>query len=114
MSRSVVQKIASAAPVFAALGDDTRLKIVARLCTDGPQSIARLTDGSDVSRQAITKHLNLLAETGLVKSTREGRERVWQIRPTRLVEARRYLDQISDQWDAAIGRLRHLVEEDEP
>jgi DNA-binding transcriptional ArsR family regulator len=112
MNRSVVQKIASAAPVFAALGDDTRLKIVARLCTDGPQSIVRLTDGSDVSRQAVTKHLNLLAETGLVRSTREGRERVWQIRPKRLVEARRYLDQISDQWDAAIGRLRDLVEDD--
>jgi DNA-binding transcriptional ArsR family regulator len=107
------QWMASAAPVFAALGDDTRLRIVARLCADGPQSIVRLTDGSDVSRQAVTKHLDLLARTGLVKSTWEGRERVWEIKPGRLAEARQYLDQISAQWDAALGRLRDFVEEDD-
>jgi DNA-binding transcriptional ArsR family regulator len=107
-------KLAGAAPVFAALGDETRLHLVARLCTSGPQSIVRLTDGARVSRQAITKHLRALADAGLVRSAREGRERIWEIRPKRLGEARRYLDQISDQWDQAIARLRALVENDEP
>ena len=114
MSRSrSAERLASAAPVFAALGDETRLRIVARLCVEGPQSIVRLTDGSDVSRQAISKHLHLLAETGLVRGSREGRERVWEVRPRRLADARRYLEQISDQWDAAVLRLRALVEDEE-
>ena len=102
----------SAAPVFAALGDETRLELVSRLCTSGPQSITRLTDGFEVSRQAVTKHLRALEEAGLVRSVREGRERIWQIRPRRLTEARAYLDQISRQWDQAIERLRALVEEE--
>jgi len=96
--------------VFAALGDGTRLDIVARLCTDGPQSIVRLTEGTDVSRQAVTKHLHALADAGLVRSTREGRAQIWELQPKRLAEARRYLDQISDRWDEAIERLRRLVE----
>jgi DNA-binding transcriptional ArsR family regulator len=102
----------SAAPIFAALGDETRLELLARLCASGPQSIASLTGGLDVTRQAVTKHLESLAEAGVVRSTREGRERIWQIRPKRLNEARRYLDQISRQWDEKIERLRALVEED--
>ena len=101
---------ADAASVFAALGDETRLAIVARLCTEGPQSIVRLTEGANVSRQAITKHLHALAHAGLVRSKRDGRERIWQMQPRRLGDARRYLDQISAQWDAAIDRLRALVE----
>lgn len=113
MARShAALSLGRAAPVFAALGDDTRLRIVARLCTSGPQSIVRLTEGADVSRQAITKHLHTLAEAGLVSSTREGREQIWEIQPKRLAEARRYLDAISDQWDEAIDRLRGLVEKD--
>jgi DNA-binding transcriptional ArsR family regulator len=107
------QKLAAAAPVFAALGDPTRLHLVVRLSTRGPQSIARLTNGARISRQAITKHLRALAGAGLVRSTRKGRERIWEIRPRRLGDARRYLDQISNQWDEAIGRLRALVENDE-
>lgn len=98
------------APVFAALGDATRLRIVARLCDGGPQSIVRLTQGADVSRQAVTKHLRVLEEAGLVRSDRDGRERVWEIRTRRLAQARQCLDRIADQWDAAIGRLRTLVE----
>ncbi len=101
-----------AAPLFAALGDDTRLHIVARLCSSGPLSIARLTEGTNVTRQAVTKHLHTLAEAGLVRCNREGREQIWEIRPRRLGEARRYLDRISSQWDAAIERLRKLVEEE--
>ena len=105
--------LSRAAPVFAALGDDTRLGIVARLCSGGPQSIVRLAEGAGVSRQAITKHLHTLAEAGLAKSTRRGREQIWAIEPARLAEARRYLDQISSQWDDAIERLRAFVEDPE-
>jgi DNA-binding transcriptional ArsR family regulator len=113
MSRSrsaAVAKLAEAAPVFAALGDATRLRLVARLCGDGPLSIARLSDGTGVSRQAITKHLNALAAAGLARDTRSGRERIWELEPKRLENARRCLDQIADQWDAALGRLKDFVE----
>jgi DNA-binding transcriptional ArsR family regulator len=111
-SRSAAVKVAEAAPVFAALGDETRLRLVARLCTDGPLSIARLSEGTEVTRQAVTKHLHALAEVGLVRDTREGRERIYELAPKRLNEARLWLDQISERWDAAIGRLKKLVEED--
>jgi DNA-binding transcriptional ArsR family regulator len=104
-------RAAAAAPVFAALGDETRLAIVSRLCMTGPQSIARLTDGADVTRQAVTKHLHALAKAGLVRSTRDGRERIWEMQTRRLADARRYLDQISTQWDDAIDRLRAMVED---
>jgi DNA-binding transcriptional ArsR family regulator len=110
MRPSAAVKISEAAPLFAALGDETRLRIVARLCADGPQSIVRLTDGSSVSRQAITKHLRALSDAGLVRSERAGRERVWEMQTGRLAEVRRYLDQISDQWDEALGRLKSFVE----
>lgn len=106
-------QLAEAAPVFAALGDATRLRIVARLCVDGPQSIVRLTDGTDVTRQAITKHLRALEEAGLVRSTRAGRERIWEIDPRRLTAATRALEQISTQWDATLERLRAFVETDD-
>ena len=115
MSRSRtfdVPRPADAAPVFAALGDETRLAIVTRLCMTGPQSIVRLTEGTRVSRQAITKHLHALAHAGLVRSERSGRERIWELETRRLADARRYLDQISAQWDEAIDRLRALVEDD--
>src|SRR3954452_14387826 len=114
MSRShptAARKLSQAVPVFAALGDGTRLNIVARLCTSGPQSIVRLTEGTNVSRQAVTKHLHALADAGLVRSSREGRAQIWELQPKRLAEARRYLDQISDQWDQAIERLRRFVED---
>ena len=107
-----VRALSSAAPVFAALGDATRLGVVARLCTEGPQSIARLSAGAGVSRQAITKHLETLADAGLVRDARLGRERIWQLEPRRLDLARRELDLISDQWDAAIGHLKAFVEEE--
>jgi DNA-binding transcriptional ArsR family regulator len=99
-----------AAPVFAALGDETRLRLVTRLCANGPQSIARLHEGSDVTRQAITKHLTVLAEAGLVQGTRRGRERIWQLETARLERAQRCLDQISEQWDGALARLKAFVE----
>jgi len=105
-------KPGAAAPLFAALGDDTRLKLVLRLCSRGPQSITRLSEGSDVSRQAITKHLHMLGRAGLVQAKREGREQIWEIQPKRLSDAQRYLELISNRWDDAIERLRLMVEED--
>jgi DNA-binding transcriptional ArsR family regulator len=111
-SRSAAQAtLTGAAPVFAALGDTTRLRVVARLCVDGPLSITRLSAGAKVTRQAITKHLHTLADAGLVHDRRRGRERIWELEPSRLEIAHRCLDQISAQWDAAIGRLRAFVEE---
>jgi DNA-binding transcriptional ArsR family regulator len=103
--------LVEAAPLFAALGDETRLHIVARLCSDGPLSIVRLRAGTPVTRQAITKHLHALADAGLVRGSRRGRERIWRLESRRLDEARRCLDRISQQWDDALGRLKAFVEE---
>lgn len=111
MPRASTARLVNAAPVFAALGDPARLTLVSRLCSEGPLSIVRLTEGASMSRQAVTKHLNALSDAGLVHSERSGRERVWELRPQRLDEIRRHLDQISLQWEAAIGRLRALVEQ---
>src|ERR1017187_8015050 len=99
------------APFFAALGDETRLRLVARLCHGGPMSISKLTEGSNVTRQAITKHLRVMEGSGIVRGTRRGRERVWQLDQRRLPDARRYLDAISKQWDDALVRLREFVED---
>ena len=110
-SRSAAAKVTDAAPVFAALGDATRLRLVARLSGDGPLSIASLSEGAGVTRQAVTKHLLTLADAGLVRDSRRGRERIWELEPRRLERARRSLDEISAQWDAAIGRLRAFVED---
>ncbi len=98
------------APVFAALGDETRLRLVAGLCAAGPQSIVRLTRGSKVTRQAVAKHLRVLAGAGLVRGVRQGRESRWELEPGQLEEARRCLDLISRQWDEALGRLAAAVE----
>jgi DNA-binding transcriptional ArsR family regulator len=102
--------LAEAAPVFAALGAATRLKVVSRLCKDGPTSTAGLSAGSGVTRQAMTKHLATLEAAGVVRSNRAGRERIWEIETARLARAQRCLDDISEQWDAAIARLKAFVE----
>lgn len=99
------------APLFSALGDETRLWLVARLSDDGPMSIARLTAGSNLTRQAITKHLRVLDSAGLVHGARNGRESVWQLDQRRVQRVRRYLDTIAKRWDAALGRLREHVEQ---
>jgi DNA-binding transcriptional ArsR family regulator len=99
-----------AAPLFAALGDPTRLKMVARLCASGPMSTTRLGAGSRISRQAISKHLQVLADAGLVRAARRGRESIWQLEPDKLQSARSFLDQISRQWDHALGALKSFVE----
>ena len=105
-------RLTDAAPVFAALGDETRLGVVARACAARVRcSISRLSEGAEVSRQAITKHLEALAAVGLVRDTRRGRERIFELETRRLEVARRCLDRISSQWDSAIDRLRELVED---
>ncbi len=112
-SAAAAQKLAGAAPVFAALGEPARLRIVARLCEAGPLSIVRLTEGANISRQAITKHLHALLAAGLVRSERSGRESLWRLDSMRLAEAQRYLCQISTRWDEALGRLKALTEGEE-
>ena len=96
--------------MFAALGDETRLALVHRLGHGRALSIARLTDETRVTRQAVTKHLQVLERAGLVRAERQGRERLWQVNPHRLNEARRYLEHISKQWDDALERLTAFVE----
>ena len=116
MSRSSAVRhsdVRDAAPLFAALGDETRLQLVVRLASGGPGSITRLSANSKVSRQAISKHLDVLSDAGLVHSTWRGRERVWDLAPNRLAEANEYIDRISRMWDQAIDRLRSFVETDE-
>lgn len=103
-------EVRDAAPLFAALGDETRLRLLARLSAGGPGSIAGLSEHAHVSRQAITKHLEVLAEAGLVRSSRQGRERIWELEPARLANAHAYLDRISARWDEALDRLKTLVE----
>ena len=100
----------SSAQLFAALGDETRLRLVTRLSGGGPMSIARLTEGAGVTRQAISKHLRVMEGTGVVRCTKKGRESIWQLNQKRLDYARRYLDTISKQWDDRLERLRELVE----
>lgn len=113
MSANRAMAAPEAAPVFAALGDATRLSLMSRLSTEGPLSITRLSEGSGMTRQAITRHLQSLGKAGLVRDAREGREHVFSLDLKRLEIARLYLDQVSAQWDAAAARLRAFVEEDD-
>ncbi len=102
---------ASHAPVFAALGDRTRLALVAKLCRGQPCSISQLTKGSRLSRQAITKHLRVLERAGIVHSVRAGRESRFEFDPAPITDAKEYLDLVSEQWDQALARLKAFVEE---
>ena len=97
-------------PLFAALGDETRLRLIVVLCAGGAVSIAQLTSGMEITRQAVTKHLHVLADAGLVHDLKVGRERLWEFKPTRLDEARRSLDAITRQWDHALNKLKMAVE----
>jgi len=115
MSRSrgaAAVNLTEAVTVFAALGDPTRLSLLRRLSVDGPVSITRLTEGTGVTRQAITRHLYALGDAGLVRNARRGRERVWELDLKRLEKAKRYLDQIAAQWDEAADRLKSFVEDE--
>jgi DNA-binding transcriptional ArsR family regulator len=101
----------NAAPLFAALGDETRLRLVAVLCAGGAMSIAQLTSGTQITRQAVTKHLHVLAGAGLVRDIKSGRERLWEFELDKLDEARRSLEMIAEQWDHALLQLKRAVEE---
>lgn len=100
------------APVFAALGDETRLTLLARLCERAPCSISQLAEGSRITRQAITKHLRVLEGAGLVRGETIGRECVFELDAEPLSQAREYLVLISQQWDRALDRLKAFVEKD--
>lgn len=101
---------ANIAPVFAALGDPTRLGLVSRLLGGEPQSISQLADGFDLTRQAVTKHLRVLEQAGVVEHERIGRESRYVFTPASIGEARDYLARAAVQWDEAIDRLKSFVE----
>jgi DNA-binding transcriptional ArsR family regulator len=105
-------RAATPAPVFAALGDENRLRLLARLSKGEPMSISRLTAGSGITRQGVSKHLRVLAGAGLVRSSRRGKESLWRLERQRLEEARRSLDLISRQWDQALSKLKLFVEQE--
>jgi DNA-binding transcriptional ArsR family regulator len=107
----MLPRLSKTAPVFAALGDETRLRLIAFLSSGGAKSITQLTSGTDVTRQAVTKHLQVLADAGLVQDVWAGRERLWQLELGRLEEARRSLELIAEQWDRALNELKRAVED---
>ena len=98
------------AAVFAALGDPTRLKLVTTLCAGAALSIAQLTANTAISRQAVTKHLQVLAAAGLARDVRQGRERLWQLDPAQIEAARKTLEIIGREWEVALGRLKAFAE----
>ena len=100
------------AAVFAALGDETRLSLLARLCDGQRYSIAELTEGTKLTRQAVTKHLRVLERVRIVHGTREGRESLFQFDPQPVIEMKEYLELVSKQWDIALARLKSFVESD--
>lgn len=106
-------RLQAAAPVFAALGDAQRIVLVSQLCQKGPQSITHLTEGTTITRQAVTKHLRVLEAAGLARSEKAGRETLWALDQRPLTKAREQLELISRQWDQAIERLRAFVEDDD-
>ena len=103
----------TAAPIFAALGDRTRLSLLRKLSGGQSQSIARLSVDTNLTRQAVTKHLRVLEDAGLVVVNRVGRESQYAFRPEPIAAAQTYLDGVSQQWDDALGRLRTFVEQGE-
>lgn len=107
---AIVRSSETLAHVFAALGDPTRLKLVAVLCAGGAFSIAQLTASTEISRQGVTKHLQVLADAGVVRDVRLGRERLWQLEPAQIEEAKRTLEVIGREWEVALGKLKAFAE----
>ena len=99
------------AAIFSALGDETRLLLIAKLCSGQPHSISELTVGSKLTRQAITKHLRVLQRAGIVHGVRAGREKRFEFDPEPMQEIKQYLDIVSEQWDQALARLKSFVED---
>lgn len=107
---AAARKLRDNAPVFAALGDETRLALVAELSDGAPRSISQLTEGHTVTRQAVSKHLRVLEGAGIVRGVRRGRESLFELAPAPLKNARQALEVISAQWDQALARLKDFVE----
>ena len=99
------------APVFAALGDQTRLSLVVKLLDGPPRSISQLTAGTSLSRQAVTKHLRVLEDVGIVHSVQVGRENRFGLDPEPIENLKKYLETVSEAWDRALGRLKAFVED---
>ncbi len=113
MSRSsgAALKTKQHALIFAALGDPTRLSLVSKLVDGEAHSISALSTGSKITRQAVTKHLSVLEDVGLVSKTKEGRESLYALDPEPLKSLQEYLDIISLQWDQTLQNLKTFVEE---
>lgn len=109
--RGVAAGARGRAAIFAALGDETRLLLIAKLCSGQPRSISELTVGSKLTRQAITKHLRVLQRAGIVHGVRAGREQRFEFDPEPMQEIKQYLDIVSEQWDQALARLKSFVED---
>ncbi len=112
LAANIAPRFDRAAPLFAALSDPTRLQLLDRLSRNGPQSISELAEGATVSRQAVTKHLVALEKADLATSRHEGRERIFELQPQQLAVVHRYLNQISRQWEQALGRLQAHLDKD--
>ncbi len=110
VSPAALRELSAAVPLFAALGDGTRLGLLLVLADGQPRSISQLGKGRSLTRQALTKHLLVLAQAGLLRSSRAGREHLWEMERDGLLEAQRYLDLVSSQWDGALARLKAQVE----
>lgn len=110
-NRSAALRIEQQAQVFAALGDPTRMSLVAKLIDGKPQSISTLTAGSKITRQAVTKHLSVLENVGLVSKIKDGRESLYELDPKPLLSLQEYLQVISSQWDEALNDLKRFVED---
>ncbi len=108
---SVADRRRMHALVFAALGDATRLSLVAKLCSGQPRSISQLTEGSRLTRQAISKHLRVLESAGIVHGVRAGRESLFELDPEPIADVKKHLDFVSQQWDQALARLKSFVED---
>jgi DNA-binding transcriptional ArsR family regulator len=104
--------VKTSAAVFAALGDETRLSLLAKLVQGEPHSISRLTAGTRLTRQAVTKHLRVLEGAGVVRCVRVGRESRFELEPKPIEDVRKYLQRVSEQWDNALARLKSFVEGD--
>jgi DNA-binding transcriptional ArsR family regulator len=98
------------APIFAALGDSTRLTLVARLSQGDICSISQLTEGTRLTRQAVTKHLRVLEHADIVRGVRHGRQNLFSFNPEPIQTAKNYLELVSEQWDQTLSRLRSFVE----
>ena len=103
-------KVHARAPVFAALGDETRLALVMRLAAGAPHSISQLTRGTRLTRQAVTKHLRVLERAGIVHAARAGRESRFELDPKPMQAIRTYIELVSERWDDALEQLKAFVE----